>query len=175
VSDGTGGLDADRGWSARPALVVSACLLGVRCTHVGGHEERDAVRALAATHRLVPVCPETVGGLPTPRPAAERSVRDGRVRTAEGSDVTDAYERGAAHAVRVASAVGAVGAVLKARSPSCGCHQIYDGTFTRTRIDGEGVTAVALRRAGFEVVDEDDVAAGRVPGSGLARDEGRKG
>ena len=111
-------------------------------------------------HRLVPVCPETVGGLPTPRPAAERSADDGRVRTAGGDDVSDAYERGARQAVRLAAATGAAAAVLKARSPSCGCRQIYDGTFTRTRVDGEGVTAEALRRAGLEVVSEEDVAAG---------------
>lgn len=119
--------------------------------------------ALRATHRLVPVCPEVAGGLPTPRPPAERSSVDGRVRTAAGTDVTDAYERGAAHAVRLAAAVGATGAVLKARSPSCGCHLVYDGTFTRTRVEGEGVTAAALRRAGVDVVDEDDVGAGRLP------------
>jgi uncharacterized protein YbbK (DUF523 family) len=148
---------------AKPALVVSACLLGVTCTHDAGHERRDAVVALRRTHRLVPVCPETAGGLPTPRPAAERSAVDGRVRTADGHDVTDAYERGAAHAVALATATGATSAVLKARSPSCGCHQVYDGTFTRTRVDGEGVTAAALRRAGVEVVDEDDVAAGWIP------------
>ena len=116
--------------------------------------------ALGSTRRLVPVCPETVGGLPTPRPAAERSADDGRVRTADGEDVSDAYERGARQAVRLAAATGAAAAVLKARSPSCGCRQIYDGTFTRTRVDGEGVTAEALRRAGLEVVSEEDVVAG---------------
>lgn len=163
MGDGTGAPPRDRGWS-RPPLLVSACLLGVRCTHDGGHERRPAVEALADTHRLVPVCPETVGGLSTPRRVAERSAVDGRVRTAAGDDVTDAYERGAAHAVRVAEAVGARGAVLKARSPSCGCHEVYDGSFTRTRVEGVGVTADALRRAGLDVVDEDDVAAGRLPG-----------
>jgi uncharacterized protein YbbK (DUF523 family) len=118
------------------------------------------VVALGRGHRLVPVCPETAGGLPTPRPAAERSAVDGRVRTGTGDDVTDAYERGAAHAVRVALASGAAAAVLKARSPSCGCHEIYDGTFTRCRVAGEGVAAEALRAAGLEVVSEDDVVAG---------------
>ena len=154
MGDGTGGPNADRGWSRRPALVVSACLLGVRCTHDGGHEARAAVQALSATHRLVPVCPETAGGLPTPRPAAARSAEDGRVRTGDGTDVTDAYERGAAHSVAIAAAVGATGAVLKARSPSCGCDK---------GARPEGVTAEALRRAGVAVVDEDDVAAGRLP------------
>jgi uncharacterized protein YbbK (DUF523 family) len=144
----------------KPALLVSACLLGVPCTHDGTHNATRVVIALGEQRRLVPVCPETVGGLPTPRPAAERSRVDGRVRTEEGVDVTDAYERGAAHAVRLAAAVGAHAAVLKARSPSCGCHQIYDGTFTRTRVHGEGMTAEALRGAGVEVVSEEDVAGG---------------
>jgi len=161
VADGIGADRADRGWSS-PALLVSACLLGVRCTHDGGHEARPAVRALRDRFRLVPVCPETAGGLPTPRPAAERC-GDGRVRTADGADVTDAYERGAAHAVALAEAACVSGAVLKARSPSCGCHEVYDGTFARARTPGEGVTAAALRAAGYAVVDEDDVAAGRLP------------
>jgi len=137
-------------------LLVSACLLGVRCNHEGEANTDDAVIALRATHRVVPICPESAGGLPTPRPAAERQP-DGTVRTADGEDVSEWFDRGAAHAVRLAEAVGATRAVLKARSPSCGCHQIYDGSFTRTRVPGEGVTAEALRLAGLEVVSEDDL------------------
>lgn len=144
-------------------MLVSACLLGVACTHDGTANERPAVRALARTHRVVLVCPEVAGGLPTPRPAAERSAADGRVRTADGTDVTDAYERGAAHTVQLARASGARGAVLKARSPSCGCHAVYDGTFSQQIVPGEGVTAAALRREGLAVVSEEDVAAGRLP------------
>src|SRR4029077_5855640 len=112
--------------------------------------------ALRATHRVVPVCPETAGGLPTPRVEAERQP-DGTVRTPRGRNVTEWFDRGAAHAVRVAEAGGATRAVLKARSPSCGCHEIYDGSFTRTRVTGEGITAAALRRAGLEVISEDDL------------------
>jgi uncharacterized protein YbbK (DUF523 family) len=137
-------------------LLVSACLLGVRCNHEGEANTDDAVIALRATNRIVPICPESAGGLPTPRPAAERQP-DGTVRTADGDDVSEWFDRGAAHAVRLAEAVGATHAVLKARSPSCGCHQIYDGSFTRTRVQGEGVTAEALRLAGLEVVSEDDL------------------
>lgn len=151
----------------RPALVVSACLLGVRCNHQGRASPSAAVLALGDRYRLVPVCPETLGGLPTPRPAAERSATDERVRTAEGEDVTAAYERGAAATVRLAAAVGAEVAVLKARSPSCGCHEVYDGTFTRTKVPGEGLTAQALRAAGVLRFDEDDVAAaGGLPPGG---------
>lgn len=134
------------------------------CAHDGAGRPVDAVVALGRTHRLVPVCPETAGGLPTPRVAAERSNADGRVRTEAGVDVTDAYRRGARHAVAVALTSGATSAVLKARSPSCGCREVYDGTFTRTHVVGEGVTAEALREAGLEVLSEDDVAAGAMPG-----------
>jgi uncharacterized protein YbbK (DUF523 family) len=141
----------------RPALLVSACLLGTRCNHEGGQSRRPVVEALAATHRLVPVCPEVCGGLSTPRPAAER--RGDRVVNAEGDDVTDAYERGARAAVELARAVGANRAVLKARSPSCGSALVYDGTFSRTLRAGEGVTAAALRAVGIEVVSEDDLPA----------------
>jgi uncharacterized protein YbbK (DUF523 family) len=139
----------------RPVLLVSACLLGTCCNHEGGHSRRAAVEALAASHRLVPVCPEVCGGLSTPRPAAER--RDDRVVNADGVDVTEAYDRGAAAAVELAHAVGARRAVLKARSPSCGASRVYDGTFTRTLVDGEGVTAAALRAAGIEVCSEEDL------------------
>ena len=137
-------------------MIVSACLLGVRCNHEGEANTCDAVVALRDTHRVVPVCPESAGGLPTPRPAAELQP-DGRVRTADGSDVTEWFERGAAHSVRLAEAVGATRAVLKARSPSCGCREVYDGTFTRARVPGEGVTAAALRRAGLDVQSEEDL------------------
>ncbi len=140
----------------RPALLVSACLLGTACSHEGGDSRRAAVEALADTHRLVPVCPEVCGGLSTPRPAAERQGE--RVVNVNGDDVTDAYVRGARAAVELARATGARRAVLKARSPSCGSAEIYDGTFSRTLHAGEGVTAAALRVAGIEVVSEDDIS-----------------
>ena len=144
----------DRG--SRPVVIVSACLLGVRCNHEGDANTNDAAVALRATHRVVPICPESAGGLPTPRTEAERQP-DGTVHTSDGRDVTEWFERGAAQAMRLAEAVGATRAVLKARSPSCGCHEIYDGSFTCTRVVGEGVTAAALRAAGLEVISEEDL------------------
>jgi uncharacterized protein YbbK (DUF523 family) len=143
-----------------PALLVSACLLGVKCNHEGGHSRRSAVEALSSTYRLVPVCPEVCGGLSTPRPAAERgaeNVDPSRVVNVDGDDVTAAYERGAEYVVKLAHATGATRAVLKARSPSCGTSRIYDGTFSRTLRDGDGVTAAALRAAGIDVISEDDL------------------
>ena len=139
-----------------PTLIVSACLLGVACNHRGGSSPSARLAAMGSTHRLIPVCPEVAGGLATPRDPAERGP-DGRVRTADGTDVTPFYERGAAHAVAVAGAAGAIGAVLKARSPSCGCHLIYDGTHEHRLVPGEGVTAAALRTAGVAVCSEEDL------------------
>ena len=144
--------DRDR---ERPALLVSACLLGTCCNHEGRHSQRAQVEALASEYRLVPICPEVAGGLPTPRAAAE--IQGDRVVNADGDNVTAEYERGALAAVDLAVAVEARRAVLKARSPSCGAHQVYDGGFTRTLRDGEGITAAALRAAGIEVVSEEDL------------------
>jgi uncharacterized protein YbbK (DUF523 family) len=104
----------------------------------------------------MPICPEVTGGLPIPRPSAELGP-DGRVRTAAGDDVTGFYQRGAEDAVALARREGISRAVLKARSPSCGSREIYDGTHTGVLIEGEGVTAAALRRAGVEVVSEEDL------------------
>jgi uncharacterized protein YbbK (DUF523 family) len=142
---------------------VSACLLGVECNHRGAASPSEAVRALGGDARLIGICPEVAGGLSTPRPAAERQA-DGRVRSVAGDDVTDAYLRGAAHAVDLARATGATRAVLKARSPSCGPHRVYDGTFTGTLVEGSGVTAAALVDAGVDVVSEEDVTADAAPG-----------
>jgi uncharacterized protein YbbK (DUF523 family) len=131
--------------------------MGVRCNHMGEGSVSDAVLRLRGRYRLVPVCPEVAGGLPTPRPAAELQP-DGTVRTGDGTDVTEAYERGARVAVRLAEATGAGAAVLKARSPSCGSREVYDGSFSRRRVPGQGVTAAELRAKGLVVVSEEDVA-----------------
>lgn len=144
---------------ARPVILVSACLVGTCCNHEAGHSRRQAVEALATKNRLVPICPEVCGGLPTPRAAAEQ--RDGRVVTRDGEDVTDAYDRGASAAVELAHAVGAQRAILKARSPSCGSNAVYDGSFSRTLRSGEGITAAALRAAGVEVISEEDLGEAR--------------
>ena len=134
-------------------LLVSACLLGGPCRYDGAAKPCTAVLALAERHELVPVCPEQLGGLPTPRPPAER--RGDRVVTQSG-DVTEQYRRGAAEAVRLAELLGCGGAVLKEKSPSCGRGAIYDGTFTRTLTAGDGVTAEALLAAGIPVYGESE-------------------
>lgn len=163
---------------------MSACLLGVECTYSGGSEMRPRVLDALDGCTVLPVCPEVEGGLGVPRPRAEVAGGDGAavldaaegaaVRTADGADVTAAYVRGARAALVVAEASGARLAVLKSRSPSCGCGGVYDGTHTRTlRPDGVGVTAALLARHGIRVVDEDcDPASLQALAHG---DRGRRG
>ena len=123
-------------------ILISACLLGARCRYDGVSKLQPWISDLAERHILVPVCPEQLGGLPTPRPPAER--RGDRVMTRDGGDVTAQYRRGAA--------------LLKERSPSCGSGMVYDGTFTGVLTAGEGVTAELLRAQGIPVYGESRVA-----------------
>ncbi|MGE4299194.1 MAG: DUF523 domain-containing protein [Desulfovibrionaceae bacterium] len=136
--------------------LVSACLAGVACRYDGTAVPCDAVRELVRQGRALPVCPEQLGGLPTPRPPAEL-VGD-RVRTRQGQDVTEAFARGAEEALRLALDAGCVGAVLKARSPSCGRGRVYDGTFSGVLRPGHGLFAALLLAHGFIVHTEEDVA-----------------
>ena len=136
-------------------LLVSACLLGVRCKYSGGDNLCPQVAALREQYQLIPVCPEQLGGLPTPRAPAER--QGDRVMTKDGRDVTAEYKRGAAETLKLARLFDCGTAVLKARSPSCGCGEIHDGTFTGTRIPGDGVTAALLRDSGITVRTEADL------------------
>lgn len=133
--------------------VVSACLAGVACRFDGEANPREGVIELVRQGLALPVCPEQLGGLPTPRPPCE--LRDGQVLCREGdgtlSDATDAFAKGAEEGVRLALLAGCTEAILKARSPSCGCGRIYDGSFSRTLVDGDGLFAAALRKAGITV------------------------
>ncbi len=138
-------------------LLISACLLGAACRYDGQSRPLDAaaIEKLKARWALVPVCPEIYGGLPTPRPPAER--RDGGVFTRAGEDVTAQYARGAGETARLAALLGCKTALLKARSPSCGSGAVYDGSFTGTLRPGDGVTAEALKSAGLAVYTEADL------------------
>lgn len=137
------------------SILVSACLLGAACKYSGGDNFCPKVAALVKDYHLVPVCPEQLGGLPTPRTPAER--QGNRVITKDGQDVTAAYHRGAQEAWKLAKLFGCDTAILKARSPSCGAQGIYDGTFTGTVIPASGVTAELLRDAGIRVLTEDEL------------------
>lgn len=136
-------------------LLVSACLLGCPCRYDGKSKPHDAVLALMEKHTLIPVCPEQMGGLATPRPPAE--CREDGVFTEAGSDVTAQYHRGAEEALHLAKLYGCTHAILKERSPSCGSGGIYDGSFSKKLIPGEGVTARLLRENGITVLGESEV------------------
>ncbi|MBQ6117480.1 MAG: DUF523 domain-containing protein [Oscillospiraceae bacterium] len=138
-------------------ILVSACLLGVACRYDGGSKPRPEILSLAQKHELIPVCPEQLGGLPTPRTPSER--RGDRVVMADGADVTVQYRRGAAEALRLYRALGCEAAILKERSPSCGSGRIYDGSFTGALTDGWGVAAELLRRSGVPVYGESEIGA----------------
>ena len=138
-------------------LLISACLLGVRCRYDGASKPHPLAEKLAERHTLVPVCPEQLGGLPTPRVASERQGE--RVISAAGGDVTAQYQRGAEEALRLCRLFGCQAAVLKERSPSCGSGAVYDGTFSGTLTDGDGVTAAALKVAGIPVYGESEAEA----------------
>ena len=135
----------------KPRVLVSLCLMGIDCRY-DGRDNGIALKELMDRCALIPVCPEQLGGLPTPRVPAER--RGDAVVTRDGGDVTDAFRTGAARTARLAAQFGAQYALLKARSPSCGVHEIYDGHFTGTVIPGAGVTAEALRSLGVRLYDE---------------------
>lgn len=136
-------------------LLVSACLLGIPCRYDGASRVHPLAGALAARHDLVPVCPEQLGGLSTPRPPAER--RGELVVNREGRDVTGEYRRGAEAALGLGVFLGCEAAVLKERSPSCGRGRIYDGSFSGTLREGDGVAAELLEAHGLRVYGESEI------------------
>ena len=149
-------------------VLVSRCLLGQRVRYDGGaHGPFTALERWQKEGRVVALCPEVAGGLPTPRAPAEiaggqgAQVLDGRlpVLTVDGEDVTAAFVEGAEQALALVAQHGIRLALLKARSPSCGNRENYDGSFSGTKVAGEGVTAAALRRAGVQVFSEEELAA----------------
>lgn len=136
-------------------ILVSACLLGLRCRYDGKSKPNEAVLRLREAHTLIPVCPEQLGGLPTPRAPSEW--RGAVIRNSDGEDVTAQYLRGAEEAVKLARLFDCRAAVLKERSPACGVGKIYDGTFTNTLTFGSGAAAKALREAGVRVYGESEI------------------
>lgn len=150
-------------------VLISACLLGreVRYDGGGNPQQSTILERWQSEGRIVPVCPEVAGGLGVPRPPAETVGGDGRavhagearVLTHDGRDVTDAFVKGARAALAAAEADGIKVAVLKARSPSCGNERVYDGTFSKSLVDGVGVTTALLEQHGIAVFNEDQFEA----------------
>ncbi len=143
-------------------ILVSTCLLGLNTKYDGGHNFSQSVVILGKSIQFTPVCPEQLGGLPTPRPPAEIQGGGGcdvlageaSVVTRAGSDNTEAFLRGARETLKLAAATGVVAALLKSYSPSCGNCRVYDGSFSGTKRDGAGVAAALLIKNGIPVFNE---------------------
>ncbi len=135
-------------------LLISACLLGFECKYSGGSNalDKDKLSALRTRYRLIPVCPESAGGLPTPRAPSERQGE--KVTNRLGQDVTEEYRKGAETALYLARRYGCACALFKERSPSCGSGEIYDGSFIGKLVPGDGVAAEKLKLAGISVYGE---------------------
>jgi uncharacterized protein YbbK (DUF523 family) len=154
----------DKGRDTMKKKLVSACFAGIHCRYDGKHNRVEQIQELIKRGEAVPVCPEQLGGLSTPRKPAEivggdgHDVLDGKAKvvTVDGEDVTEAFVRGAYEALRVAQMLGVEEAVLKEKSPSCGNCIIYDGTFQGVKKAGQGVTAALLKRHGIKVVSEEE-------------------
>lgn len=136
-------------------IMVSACLAGENCKYNGGNNRNKKVEALFNENRIIPICPEVMGGLSTPRVPSE--IVHGIVMNKDGVNVDREYRCGAEMALKIAEREQPDLVILQSRSPSCGVKQRYDGTFTGTLIDGPGLTAELLMRHGFRVVDVEDL------------------
>ena len=136
-------------------LLISACLAGKNCKYSGGNNRNEKVLQLMADHETILICPEQMGGLPTPRTPAE--IKDGVVTAKDGRIVDAEFRAGAAKSLEIAKREQPYLIVLQSRSPSCGVKQRYDGTFTGTLVNGSGVTAQLLMENGFRCVDVEDL------------------
>lgn len=136
-------------------IMVSACLLGENCKYNGSNNKNKKVLKYIEGHEVIPVCPEVMGGLPTPRIPSE--ICGNLVRNREGHIVDQEFRKGAKEAFEIARSEQVDLVILKAKSPSCGTKQIYDGTFSKTLVDGQGIFAAMLLEAGIPFKDEDDI------------------
>ena len=138
--------------ASKEPLLISACLTGASCRYDGNRQPLPELPRLMARYHLIPVCAEQLGGLPTPRVPAERA--GNHVLNRNGADVTVQFVSGAEEVLRLAQQFGCNKALLKERSPSCGYGEIYDGTFSGTKIPGNGVTAQLLADHGIQIFGE---------------------
>lgn len=136
-------------------ILISSCLLGAACRYDGLSKPCCAAEKLQELYDCIPVCPEQAGKLPTPRIPAERI--GNRVVTKNGKDVTKAYRQGAEYVLSLCEKYGIKTAVLKERSPSCGKGKIYDGSFTQTLTEGNGVCCELLLKNGIRVLGESEI------------------
>ena len=139
---------------AKEKIAVSACLLGCNCKYNGGNNHHPGVIAFCADKDVIPVCPEVLAGLPTPRTPME--IVNGRMTDINGADHHDAMMEAVDTLLRQLQRDGVHRAILQSRSPSCGVKEIYDGSFLGKKIPGAGVFAGALREAGILTLDAEE-------------------
>lgn len=140
--------------------LVSSCLAGINCRYDGKDSENEAVMELVKKGKAIPVCPEQLAGLPAPRSCCEivtDSESNKKIMSADGQDLTKEFTNGAEKTLGIAKIIGIKKAILKSKSPSCGCGCIYDGTFSGKLISGNGFTAELLINNGIEVLTEQDI------------------
>ena len=140
-------------------ILVSACLAGINCKYNGGNNFNQKVFELVKEGKAIPICPEQLGGLQTPRNSAECKIIDGKMHVIDNknNDVTEQFEKGAKEVLDFAKKLNIKKAILQARSPSCGVGKIYSGNFDGKLIDGNGVLADLLMRNGIEVISSESV------------------
>ena len=136
-------------------ILVSACLVGDNCKYNGGNNLNERLVGFLEAHEVVKVCPEVLGGLPTPRPSAE--IVNGQVMNTEGKNITKEFTLGAQRAFEIVQKEKPDLIILQSRSPSCGIKQIYDGTFSGKKIPGHGLFAELCIKAGYKVLDIEDI------------------
>ena len=136
-------------------IAVSACLLGENCKYNGGNNYNEKLAEFLKGHEVVGVCPEVLGGLPTPRLSSE--IVDGVVRHKDRTSVDEEFRKGAEDSLEIVKEFGAELVILQSRSPSCGVGTIYDGTFSKTLISGDGVFVQLLKKNGICVMDVKDI------------------
>lgn len=138
-------------------ILCSACLLGIKCPYDGKIHSKESVLKLIGKENLIPICPEQLGGLTTPRIEAEIQNGSDKVINKKGENVTKQFKKGAEETLKIAKLLNIKKAILKQRSPSCGSGQIYDGTFSGKVISGDGFTTRLLKENGIEVISEEEL------------------
>ena len=136
-------------------ILVSACLLGINCKYNGKNNKNDKVLDYIKDKYVIPICPEVFSGLTTPRTPSE--IKEGKVINKDKIDVTKYFETGALKTLKIAKTLNIKKAILKQKSPSCGCGKIYDGTFSGNIINGDGITTKILKENNIEVISEEDL------------------
>lgn len=136
-------------------IIVSACLAGVECRYNGQAFSVPVVIEMVKKGQAIPVCPEILANLPIPRCSVEQ--RDGRIFSKEEQDLTTEYEAGAKIALQIAQLVGCKKAILKSKSPTCGCGKIYDGTFSGKLMAGDGIFCTLLKKENIVVCTEHEL------------------